>query len=91
MAEGIADYCLTPHSPFEKSRRGISGNVVASVVTAPEQRQLVRPGRVVLQSKITFGGRTYLVRVIVDIDRSPAEVVTVYRTSNVAKYCRNEP
>jgi len=30
--------------------------------------------------------KTYLVRVFVDVDRDPAEVVTAYRTSNIAKY-----
>ena len=30
--------------------------------------------------------RMYLIRVVVDIDRHPAEVVTVYRTSKIPKY-----
>lgn len=29
-------------------------------------------------------------RVFVDVDREPAEVVTVYRTSKIAKYWRAE-
>jgi hypothetical protein len=32
--------------------------------------------------------KTYLVRVFVDIDRSPPEVATAYRTSKVEKYWR---
>jgi len=36
------------------------------------------------------GGKTYLLRVFVDIDRSPAEVVTVYLTSQVGKYWEAE-
>jgi hypothetical protein len=36
-------------------------------------------------------GRRYLVRVFVDVDRSPAEVVTAYRTSKIDKYWRTEP
>jgi hypothetical protein len=28
----------------------------------------------------------YLVRVFVDVDRDPAEVVTAYRTSKISKY-----
>ncbi len=32
--------------------------------------------------------KVYLLRVFVDIDRVPAEVVTVYLTSRVAKYWR---
>jgi hypothetical protein len=30
--------------------------------------------------------KAYLVRVFVDVDRQPAEVVTVYRTSKIYKY-----
>jgi hypothetical protein len=33
-----------------------------------------------LQSRIAFTGKMYLLRVFVDIDCDPAEVVTVYRT-----------
>ena len=50
----------------------------------------VRPGREVLQSRIEFKGRIYLVRVFVDIDRVPLEVVTAYRTSRIEKYWRDE-
>ena len=31
-------------------------------------------------------GKTFLVRVFVDVDRDPAEVVTAYRTSKISKY-----
>lgn len=49
-------------------------------------------GRVVLQARVAMGDppKTYLVRVIVDVDRRPAEVVTAYRTSKMAKYWRGE-
>ncbi len=36
-------------------------------------------------------GKLYLVRAFVDIDREPPEVVTVYRTSKISKYWREEP
>jgi hypothetical protein len=65
--------------------------MVRQVVAAPEQREAVRPGRDVLQSRIELEGRTYLVRVFVDVDRSPAEVVTAYRTSKTEKDWRSEP
>ncbi len=47
--------------------------------------------RDVLQSRIAFADGTYLVRVFVDVDRRPAEVVTIYRTSHIARYWRAEP
>jgi hypothetical protein len=53
---------------------------------------MVRPGRVVYQSRVEFGepSQRYLLRVFVDIDRRPAEVVTAYRTSKIEKYWRHE-
>jgi hypothetical protein len=88
MAEPIINYLVTNHAAFEMRRRGIDEGVVRQVLTAPEQRHAVRPGRDVLQSRIAFAGKTYLFRAFVDIDRDPAEVVTVYRTSRIAKYWR---
>jgi len=34
--------------------------------------------------------RLFLVRVFVDIDRRPPEIVTAYRTSKIEKYWRKE-
>ena len=89
MAEPIDDYEITEHAAFEMQRRRIEASAVAAVLAAPEQRHVVRPGRDVLQSRIGIAGKTYLLRVFVDVDRQPAEVVTVYRTSRVAKYWRD--
>ena len=67
-------------------RRRIDEHVVRRVLAAPEQRHPVRRGRDVLQSRIDVAGKTYLLRVFVDVDREPAEVVTAYLTSRVGKY-----
>ena len=72
-------------------RRGIGEEIVRAVLAAPEQRYPVRQGRDVPQSQTAFAVGTYLVRVFVDVDHNPAEIVTVYRTSNFAKYWRSEP
>jgi uncharacterized protein DUF4258 len=88
MAEPIDGYEITEHAAFEMQRRHIDENAVRRVLAAPEQRYLVSPGREVLQSRIRVAGKAYLLRVFVDVDRQPPEVVTVYRTSRVAKYWR---
>ena len=88
MAEPIDDYIITSHAAFEIRRRGIEEGALRQVLAAPEQRHAVRPGRDVLQSRIALAGKTYLLRVFVDIDRDPAEIVTAYRTSRIAKYWR---
>ena len=89
-ADSIAHYVVTDHASLELSRRGLSEEIIHAILSAPEQRCAVRPGRVVLQSRLSLGkpGTTFLVRVFVDIDRRPAEVVTAYRTSKIGKYWR---
>ena len=89
-AHPISDFVLTPHAISELRRRGLEEAVVRQVLANPEQRIVVRPGREVAHSRIELAGKRYLVRVFVDVDRSPTEVVTVYRTSKIDKYWRRQ-
>ena len=88
----IMTYRLSEHAKLEMARRIISEDVVRETLASPEQAERVRPGRAVYQSRFQLGDprRTYLVRVIVDIDREPPDVVTLYRTSKVEKYWRGK-
>ncbi len=90
MSEPVVEYSIGPHAAFAMERRGVDETVVRRVLAAPEQRESVRLGRDVLQSRIEIDKKTYLVRVFVDVDRRPAEVVTSYRTSKIEKYWRSE-
>jgi len=90
MAEPVVEYSISPQAAFEMERRGLDVPVVGRVLAAPEQRESVRLGRDVQQSRIEVEKRTYLVRVFVDVDRRPAEVVTAYRTRKREKYWRSE-
>ncbi len=76
----------------EARRRGLSEEIVRHVTESPEQREELRPGRIVLQSRVSMGrnGKMYLLRVVADIDRDPAEIVTAYRTSKIDKYWRGQ-
>jgi hypothetical protein len=89
-AKPITEYRITAHALDQMLRRGITEEDVAKVLAAPEQSESLRAGREGYQAQVRSGEppKTYLLRVIVDIDREPAEVVTVYRTSRVAKYWR---
>ncbi|MFH1266928.1 MAG: DUF4258 domain-containing protein [Planctomycetota bacterium] len=77
---------LTEHAAAQMARRQLAEADVRRVLTEPEEVLPVRPGRVVAQGLIG----AHLVRVFVDVDRTPAEVVTVYRTSKIEKY-RSRP
>ena len=83
----LVDYVLTDHARTEMNRRRLSEADVDRTVRAPGQRHLVRPGRCVFQAKLVGeDGHPYVVRVFVDVDRRPPEIVTAYRTSKVSKY-----
>jgi uncharacterized protein YuzE len=84
-AEPITNYIITDHAATELKRRELSKEAIDRILKNREQRLEIRSGRVVVQSRIQEFGSEYLVRVFVDIDRSPAEVGTAYRTSKVAK------
>jgi Domain of unknown function (DUF4258) len=87
-AAPITTYRLTDHAQMEMTRRQIPASDVARVLAPPEQMEMMRPGRVVYQAHVVWGTPpvTYLLRVFVDIDRQPPDVVTVYRTSKITKY-----
>ncbi len=87
----ITNYHVTAHARFEMARRGISESEVTSTLLKPEQAFPVQNKRMVYQSRfyVRSLARIYLLRVFVDIDRKPPEVVTAYRTSKIKKYWRN--
>ena len=81
-------YLLTEHARVQMARRGLSESLVAEILRGPEQRLPAGPDRAVLQSRMpgAEAGKVYLVRVLVDVGKTPPEVVTAYRTSKVSKY-----
>jgi len=86
MVEPIIEYKLTEHGKQELQERNIREEDVRQVLWQPKQRKGVRAGRDVLQRRIKESGKEYLIRIFVDIDRNPAEVVTGYKTSKMGKY-----
>lgn len=86
----ITEFRLTDHALFEMGRRQITETEIATVLRAPEQVELARPGRAVYQSRLEYGEARdlYLLRVFVDLGRQPAAVVSAYRTSKIRKYWR---
>jgi hypothetical protein len=85
---GFDRFNLTDHAKDEMRRRGLSDVLVESVIRNPEQRIEVRAGRAILQSIVLMGSppTKFIVRVVIDVDRSPPDVVTAYRSSKIEKY-----
>jgi hypothetical protein len=76
------------HALAEMARRGITREMAEGVLQAPEQTMEERDGIQARQSMVEFAdGRKFLLRVLINQNEPPV-VVTVYRTSKIAKYWR---
>ena len=79
-------YELSAHVQREMERRGIPLAVVQAVLAAPAQKVPEHGVVMCFQSKVEINRKLYLVRVMVNETVTPAKIVTVYRTSKIAKY-----
>jgi hypothetical protein len=79
---------FSEHAGTQMARRGITESLVREVLFRQEEIIDLRPGRIVIQGTTRMGNPPgdYLLRVFVDTDCEPPEVVTVYRTSKIDKY-----
>ena len=71
-------------------RRNLTEEIVRHAIENAEQHWEVRKGRAVYQTclKMDKPEKNYLIRVFVDINREPSEIVTAYRTTKIEKYWR---
>jgi hypothetical protein len=69
------------------TRRQIPREWVNALLASPEQKIKQPNGTEIQQSRFRAeDGKSYLVRAVVTTAKSPAVVVTVYRTSKIEKY-----
>lgn len=86
----MSAFTLSRHTRDEMERRGITSAAVEAVLLDPEQVVPGYGGLRVYQSRLEMEGKTYLVRAVVNDEVDPNVVVTVYRTSKITKYWRDE-
>ena len=82
------EYVLTAHALEEMVRRQIDPAWVERVMKEPEQKLSGAGNRAILQARIETESKIFLVRCVVEDWRNPPVVVTVYRTTKIAKYWR---
>lgn len=83
---------LSRHAKYEMRRRSIPSDLLQSVLETPQQIVPQAGNKRVYQSQLDFGGgRIFLLRAVVDDSSDPATVITVYRTSKIAKYWESNP
>ena len=85
----MRDARLTRHALMAMARRGIEERDVRRVLASPEAVVAAeRPGRHVLQGRARIGDppREVLLRVVIDSERAPPHVITVYLTTRFRRY-----
>lgn len=80
---------ISRHAQEEMDRRGITRNLVETILQNPQQIVDEYGNNKAYQSIINLRtGKDYLFRVIVNDNVDPVKVVTVYKTSKIKKYWR---
>ncbi len=79
---------ITGHAGFEASRRGITEELIMSVVKKPQQKLPSKKGRIIVQNRYydSLENKEMLLRVIGIEALDEFKVLTVYKTSKISKY-----
>jgi hypothetical protein len=81
------NFIISQHALDEMQRRAIPFDLLKPVLENPQQIISEKNGRHAYQSQVDFGsGKLFLLRAIVEDDKQPAVVITVYRTHKINKY-----
>ena len=88
----MAEVRISNHARAQMSDRGIAEEMVMGIIASPQQTVTQGEEKMIYQSVKYFeeDDRNFLVRVFVNIIKQPNLVITVYRTTKIAKYWRNE-
>jgi hypothetical protein len=88
LAKGVRrlNFKFSKHALEELERRQIPRATIERVLESPQQKLPVLKNIICYQSKVNFGGKQYLLRVMVNEAAEQSVVVTVYRTSKIRKY-----
>jgi hypothetical protein len=79
-------YDFSEHAIRACSRRGLSLDTVQKALDNPDQVLIEDLGRKIYQSKLKIDNKTFILRVITDMNCQPERVITAYKTTKIAKY-----
>jgi hypothetical protein len=81
-------FIFSKHAEEQMLRRGITHETVMFVLSHPEE--ILEDNEdatvIILQSLITEGNQVFLLRIFVNKDKFPHEIITLYKTSKIQKY-----
>ncbi len=83
---------ISKHAREQMDERGITEEMVMDIIEDPEQTIPEDEDKLIYQSIKFFEEeeRNFLVRVFVNVIKDPNLVITVYRTSKIEKYWKDE-
>lgn len=85
------NFVLSIHAREQLAERDIPLKVLELVMESPEQTVLDKYGGTVHQSKfVANNGKTYLIRAFINDSVNPVKVKSIYMTSKIRKYWRQE-
>lgn len=90
--KGMPKVVISGHAREQMEERGITEELIFSIIENPQQTIAQGEDKLIYQSICYFQeeAKEFLVRVFVNIIKIPNLVITVYLTSKVEKYWRNE-
>jgi len=88
----MAEIKISKHAKEQMDERGISEEMLMNIIVSPQQSIPDEPEKMIYQSVEYFAEdkREFLVRVFVNTIKQPNLVITVYRTSKIKKYWKDE-
>ena len=81
----MPEFSISNHAREQMELRGISEEVLMKILNVAQQ-VITEGDKRIYQSIINFEDGNYLVRIFVNIEKEPFNVITVYRTSKIDKY-----
>jgi hypothetical protein len=82
------DFIFSKHSEEQMQRRGLNRETVIPVIMQPDE--ILSDDKdltvAIYQSLIKENDQLFLLRVFVNVDKNPNEIVTLYKTSKISKY-----
>ena len=80
------DYIFSNHAEEQFALRGISLDMVKQIMVDPDRVIDEEPCKQIYQSVILEYHKKHLYRIFVNICKTPAVIITGYKTSKIEKY-----
>ncbi|MDR2802389.1 MAG: DUF4258 domain-containing protein [Prevotellaceae bacterium] len=86
------NFIFSKHAEEQMLRRGISRKTAMAVISQPEEILVDDKDAtvVIFQSLVKEENQWFLLRIFINKDKTPNEIITLYKTSKIQKYYEGE-